>query len=143
MTFFNYYELGGPISEQDYVQLVGREAPTARQAVAFELLIDEMMYFCRSRLGLALARGRGIARIHSMVQKLDHIDDFNPQDLDRLIQVAQPVTLSHILDRLPSRCGECITEHHLQTPDRVWAFTHQKNNLISPVPDLPDSRAQI
>lgn len=122
---------------------MGQWKVSSRQVVAFEMLVEEVIPFCRLSPETASGKGRGIAKLHSALHQLDdstpYLHSEKEINLNNLVPVAQPVTVDRIALRLPETCGG-LDPATVLPKDRAVAFQHQDRWIVEPLPlseDLP------
>ena len=73
VVFSGFLTLGCHRSEASYARLLGRYFSNPRQQVAFEWLVLDSLLLCRLDPGLAVRKGRGLARLRRLQQALSLI----------------------------------------------------------------------
>ena len=99
----------------------------SRQVAATDLLLEDIIPFCRSQAGQALVRGRGIGSLHAMCDLLANSSsapDRIAHDMDRLATLATEATVDRMSGRLPEVCAQCDPEELLDGT-LLHLFTHQ------------------
>ena len=104
---FSFYEKGLPKSPEQYHRCFGKYHTSGKQDAAFVGLVRGLAGYCRSRPAVALARGRGISKLHKLCSRLDKTCSNDVLDIEKLVASATPVAVDKIKDRLPQTCCEC------------------------------------
>ena len=112
---YSFLELGSPKTVGQYMQGMGTWHLSSRQQAASELLLEDIMPFCRSQAGSELVRGRGIGSLHAMcdLANSSSAPDRISRDMDRLATLATEATVERMSGRLPEVCAQCDTSELL------------------------------
>ena len=115
---------GNPKSVGAYGRALGSWRTSPRHEVAFSFLHLEFLAICRLKPTLALAEGRGIARLHSLHTALlaavpECESDTRFLNLEGLAASAVPVRVSEVEKRVPQSCGECDPQLFLKSSKRA------------------------
>ena len=108
---YSFMAAGSPKSHDELVRRLGPWKASPRQQVAAEMLVADLIPFCRLQPEQALSRGRGIAKMSKLTEILTRIEtrtgSADEQDLAALEAVALPVQTEHVKNRMPQKCGRC------------------------------------
>ena len=135
---YSFLELGCPRTIGQYRKGMGTWHLSSRQMAATELLLEDIIPFCRSQAGPALVRGRGIGSLHAMCDLLANnssAPDRIAHDMDRRATLATEATAERMSERLPEICAECDTTGLLDG-SLLHLFPHQDllpNKLLNPL----------
>ena len=97
---------------------------SSRQHVCFNRLLDEYLPFDRLEPLQALAKGRGLAKLHDLELIIEQASDVcsHEREVADLVAAssAMPVEVDKIKTRIPQRCGACLPERWLRDQERFW-----------------------
>ena len=113
-----YLAAGCPKSVQAYRARLGPYRSTVRHSVAFVMLVEDVRRACCLRPQLALAKGRGTARLHRLAEMLRSVSPLENELSNIQVHssdtVALPVSVSEVQKRIPENCGSCFPEDYLE-----------------------------
>ena len=106
---FSFYGSGSPKSGRAVDVRLGPWLGSSRHSVCFQMLVDDLLPFCRLDPALAAGKGRGIARLVQLETLLETIvpEHVVSSSLESQVVSALPVDVEEVSKRMPVQCGLC------------------------------------